>query len=419
MLKKLFPLRRLTLRATLTYISAASAVTASVSSQGREIPFRNAAEVLGEPFPDALVRIQRTTEAEGRAELVRNLVQRISDYGRLLMQDSTVYFVYHGNATKVTVPSDLNGWDASADAMDRLEGTDLFYRTRNVHPAARFEYKLVVDSTWSLDPLNTQTAIGGYGPNSEAWMPGYHPSAEIAYRPNIPHGKIDTLEFKSSLLGRTHPVFVYLPPTYPSLTEDYPSIWVTDGGEYLSLALMNNVLDNLLAEARIRPVIAIFIDPRTNVRDSGTSKRMQDYAMRDTFITALTTELAPRLLRKYRIIGDPRQTAIMGASLGGLIATYAAVTRPDMFGLVAAQSPAYWWNQGAIFQLVRSSQKEDIRFYIDTGTIRDARAESLEMKAALLEQGYEVMYAEYPEGHNWVNWRARIGDILTFFWGTR
>jgi len=41
------------------------------------------------------------------------------------------------------------------------------------------------------------------------------------------------------------------------------------------------------------------------------------------------------------------------------------------------------------------------------------------MRDLLRETGNEVRYGEYPEGHNWGNWSARLDDILEFFWGKR
>jgi len=248
-------------------------------------------------------------------------------------------------------------------------------------------------------------------------MTHYCPTPDILYRNDIEHGTIDTLSFKSTELGRTHPLFVYLPPGYKSSRRKLPTIWVMDGGEYLTLGLMNNVLDNLIADKRIGSVIAVFVDPRTDIRDSGTSMRMHDYTMSDTFVTALTAELRPRLLQNYRISDEPMQSAIMGASLGGLIATYAGFTRPEIFGAVAAQSPTYWWKDEELMHMIESTQRKKLRFYIDTGTIRDAQEESRKMKRMLREKGYAVEYAEYPEGHNWVNWRARLDEILIWFVG--
>ncbi len=168
---------------------------------------------------------------------------------------------------------------------------------------------------------------------------------------------MDTLSIRCKTLGRTHPVFVYRPHGFARTRSQFPVIFVTDGGEYLSLGLMHNVLDNLIAEKRIRPIVAVFIDPRTDIGNSGTSRRMTDYAMSDTFVTFLINDVRSRLLKEYRLTSDPGETAIMGASLGGLIATYAAYSRPEVFGLCAAQSPSYWFNGGAVIRLIRDGRE--------------------------------------------------------------
>lgn len=406
------------IRSAFRYLSLASLLTSAASSKAQSLADSASLDPVPLRFPDFLNRIAATRDKQAKLEMVNTFVENLRARGRLPIEDSTVYFMYAGKARRVCLASDLNGWSAASDTMKRLAGTDFFYLPVTIDPAARFEYKLVVDSAWILDPINQQQAFGGYGPNSEIWMPRYSPPQEIAYRSGIAHGTIDTMVFTSKVLGRTHPVYIYLPQRYRASRKSYPSIYVTDGGEYISLALMLNVLDNLIAGKRIPPIIGVFIDPRTDGKSAGTSTRMKDYAMSDSFVNALANELRSRLTKKYRISSDASQTAIMGASLGGLIATYAALTRPDVFGLCAAQSPAYWFKDSSIFTIAREGHRKDVRFYIDTGTIRDARPDAVRMRDLLVSKGHEVHYGEYPESHNWGNWRARISTILTYFWGT-
>jgi enterochelin esterase family protein len=403
------------LKSLFRYLSAASLLTAAASACQSAVDIRTARDILGETFADFLRRLENESRVEAKRSLVDSLIERVSTKGGPLIEDSTVHFLFRGPARRVSVPSDLNGWNPAADTMHRMAGTDLFVLSKDVASASRFEYKLNVDSSWILDPLNPLQSFGGYGPNSELRMPLYTPPAEILSRPGVARGRIDTLEFKSTLLGRTHPVFVYLPAGYKQTTKNIPSLWVTDGGEYLSLALMHTILDNLIEDGRIGPLISVFIDPRTDIRNSETSKRMVDYALSETLTRALIEELRPLLLRKYRISTSPEETGIMGASMGGLCAVFTAFSRPDVFGFAAAQSPAFWWKDGAILRMIRNSGKKPVRFFVETGTIRDAETESRKMKEILLAKGYPLCYAEHPEAHNWAHWRAYIDDILTCF----
>ncbi|MDL1893765.1 hypothetical protein FBQ87_12900, partial [Sphingobacteriales bacterium CHB3] len=93
--------------------------------------------------------------------------------------------------------------------------------------------------------------------------------------------------------------------------------------------------------------------------------------------------------------------------------------RPDVFGLCAAQSPSFWWMNDSMITLMQQSPKKKIRFYVSTGTIHDAQAKASKMRDVMLAKGYSVHYEEHPEGHNWTNWRARIRNILSYFWKTQ
>ncbi len=366
---------------------------------------------------DFIARAESITDSTERRNAVAAFMREIGRRGAPLTEDSTVSFVFDGRASRVRVASDLNGWNPGTDTMHHLRGTEFYHLSLHADPAARFEYKFVVDSTWILDPVNPRLAMGGYGPNSEVRMPLYRPPQEIVVRPGVPRGRLDTLLFKSTILGRAMPITVYLHPRSAAARKPSPVLFVLDGGEYLSLALMNVVLDNLIADRAITPPVCVFLDPRTNPGDARTSMRMSDYTMSDSFLTALVTEVRPFLMKKYRISRTAAETGIMGASLGGLAAVHAAFERPDVFGLCAAQSPALWWQDARILTRIEREAVRQFRIHIDTGTFRDAQDASRRARDVFTARGYTLQYEEHPEGHNWVNWRARIGTILRFFWG--
>lgn len=356
-------------------------------------------------------RLSAPDRIESADELVGDLAQWVRRNGRPIVGDSTALIFFRGKASRVSFAGDVNSWNPFADTLQRVPGTDLFFLTLHLNPRARIEYKIVVDSLWVLDPANPLTAEGGYGLNSELQMPEYIPPADIQSRPGIPHGAIDTLQFTSTILGRTHPILVYRPA---GEVHSLPLLLVNDGGEYLQLAKMNTILDNCIGEGKIRPLVVAFIDPRTDLRDPKSSHRMDDYTLSPTYLRFLLEELRPFLFKQYSLTNSPEYTGIMGASLGGLISTYAVLQRPDVFGFCAAQSPSYFWRRDSIFTLLPDRRLQS-RFYIDTGTIRDAGEQPEKMAEALQEQGCQVRFLRVPESHNWGNWRARIPTILEYF----
>ena len=371
----------------------------------------------GEKIIGMIHRVFELTNEKERQRAVRMLLDTVAREGRIPITDSSVYFIYAGSARHVFVAGDFNAWSPSSDGMMHVQGTNLFVLNLVLPHAARFEYKFVVDSNWVLDSLNPRTALGGFGSNSEVSLPGYLPPPDTGYRGNVQHGTIDTLEFQSRLLGCSHPVLVYLPPGHTPDTA-MRVLYVTDGGEYLERTRFANVLDNLIAGHRIPPLAGIFVDPRLRLDDSRTNRRMSEYAISDTFLNFLADELRPFLAKSYHITTEPSHTGILGASMGGLISTYAIFRRPDAFGLGAAQSPAYQIRGETIFSKIPPGNHSGVKMYLETGTLHDAEILSRRMKDALTRAGFLVRYVEVPEGHNWINWSGHLADLLTYFWGT-
>jgi len=201
-------------------------------------------------------------------------------------------------------------------------------------------------------------------------------------------------------------------------TEPLPVLYVLDGGEYISRARMNQTLDNLLADGRLRPLIVVFFDPRTDPRDPASNKRQTDYILNGLFVRAMVEELAPFISGRYSVAGTPDKTAIMGASLGGLASTYAVWRSPDVFGVALIQSPSYWWEEEKLLGLIGRTPTRGGRFWIGTGTIHDAQEVAPRMRDLLRSQGREVTYTEIPQGHNWTHWQSRIPAALSFFVGS-
>lgn len=364
-------------------------------------------------------RVQGISDSLERRKAVADFLRATTPTGCPLIDDSTVTFVYEGPGTSVAVAGDMNDWNPSTGEMKRLQGTRFFYRTFSIDPAGRSEYKLVVDASWILDPRNPRTVMGGLGLNSELRMPAYVPPPSVVPAPGIFPGRIDTLLFRSVLLACAHPAMVYTPASYAASADTLPVLFVMDGGEYLALTEMRGTLDYLIGAKRITPVVVVFLDPRTDIRSPESSRRMAEYALNDTFIQAVVSELRPMIGSRYRIAMDAARTAIMGVSMGGLIATYAGLTRPDIFGLCAAQSPSYWWEKRRLVRFIAIARTMPLKMYIDTGTLYDVQEEARAARDAFLARHAALHYEEHPEGHNWLNWRSRIPSILSYFWGTQ
>jgi enterochelin esterase-like enzyme len=325
-----------------------------------------------------------------------------------IVEDSLATFVYYGRVgLRVTVPSDLNRWDTKMHQMERVMETDLYYLTLELPRDARIDYKFYVDTVWMMDPMNPNTVTGGFGPNSELRMPDYEFPEEIVPNDTIPHGVIEVHHFESRVMNNSRNIHVYTPAGYEE-GGSYHTIFVQDGGEYISLGSMVDVLDNLIQAGTIPPVIAVFIDP---------VDRNFEYWANPDYERVVVDEILPFVRGRYGIAREPEKTAIMGASLGGAISLFISADRPEIFGKCGSQSGAFGLDGGKLYDKMEKLPTQPVDFYLDTGVIGDLDADNIRMKDILEMKGYNLMYQEFNEGHSWGNWRAHLDDMLVFFWG--
>ncbi len=323
-----------------------------------------------------------------------------------------VIFLYRGPASTVVLAGDMNRWTQKAK-FTLVAGTDLFYFSSYFELDARLDYKLVLDGKeWIFDPLNSRRITGGFGPNSFFAMPEYSLPPEFDSHSNIPHGTIEEIAFNSRILGNSRTVKIYLPPSYAASHAHYRSLYVHDGIDYLNLAKINEIVDVMIHRNEIPPIILVMVPPVDRDREYWTSA---------DFARAFATELVPTIEKRYRTETTPESRGILGASLGGLIAVYIVGQYPHVFGNCAGQSSAFF--PDSEFEKIWTSPKSGIRFHLDVGTYeqnysqRDLLNGNRRMLDFLRAKGYAVDYREVHEGHSWGSWRARIPEVLRFFWG--
>ncbi len=323
-------------------------------------------------------------------------------------QDSLAHFLFRGNANGINVPGDANYWNTGAFPMTRISGTDLWYHSEIFEPDARLDYKFLLNgNSWILDPLNPQQVSGGYGPNSELQMPFYVPPPEIHYYPGIPHGRLQDTLFYSSIMGNSRTIRIYLPPDYSTRPDSFPVILFHDGLEYLSLASVQNILDFLISQQRIKPVIGVFVPP---------VNRTEEYAgsLKNAFSRFIVEEVLVWVDGKFRTRKNAEARATLGASNGGNIALWLGLHYPQVFSKIAGQSSNV---EDSIADGFSDGPQLNLRFYLDVGTYDISlilnRVKNLE--TILNNRGYNYTCRIYHEGHSWGNWRAHVDNAMEMF----
>lgn len=369
-------------------------------------------------FRDSLSALVSISEATRRDSLIAEFWQDLKSASRIPFAiGDSVAFLYNGPASSIRWVGDFNQWGRIATGYGtRLVPTNLWIWETIFPSEARLDYKIIRNgSEWILDPANPYKQMGGFGYNSELRMPDYVYPTETIARAGTPKGMLSGWQIISShSLGYDVNFRVYIPYGYEHMA-DLPCIYVTDGQEYSDdlMGSMKIVLDNLIYDQKIRPIIAVFVSP-VNPYNNRDNRRMMEYNMNPSFLDFFLKELIPWVQSHYRVSGKPGERAILGTSMGGLNSMYFGLQGYSLFGCIAIQSPAFEQNR-SIYTMADTSTVLPIRIAMTTGSIYDTENAARTMKGILESKGYALYYKEVPEGHSWGNWRALLDDILTFF----
>ncbi len=373
-----------------------------------------------EEFQSALDEVLNTSDATERASRLDALWNRLIENNQIpLTIGTTAIFLYRGEAEHVEWRGDFTNWERRQRAVGQRQGeTDLWMMTQEFPADARFDYKIVLNrDEWILDPNNPYQQMGGFGPNSELRMPEFEPSPYVEFREDIEHGTLtDDQTIASVRLGYSVNFRVYRPAQYDEL-DDLPVVYVTDGQDYANDAMgsMVIVLDNLIAEGLIEPVMAVFIDPR-DPDDSTFNRRESELITNDAYAAFIATELVPLIDVLYDTNPTPDARVIFGMSLGGLNAAFVGFNYDDVFGMVAINSPAFWVDT-SIYYEYENTDRLPLNIFMTTGCPWDTCEDARQMREILELQGYPLHYIEVNDGHSWGNWRRLVDDMLIYFFG--
>lgn len=149
-------------------------------------------------------------------------------------------------------------------------------------------------------------------------------------------------------------------------------------------------------------------------RSTGDAKR---------YLKFVASELKPFIDARYLTQPGPRTTSMVGSSMGGLVALYAVLYQPRVFGAVAALSPSVWWDERVVFQdFARMPRQPEVRLWVDTGTAEPGWEALPLFRDVLVGRGWvpggDLAYHEIPDApHSEAAWGARVGDVLKFLVG--
>jgi predicted alpha/beta superfamily hydrolase len=232
------------------------------------------------------------------------------------------------------------------------------------------------------------------------------------------------IERDSAILGRKHLVRVYLPPGYDENTlRRYPVFYMQDGknlffpeeaflGREWGVGEALRLLDTMSAVDRV-VVVGVH-----------SGDRMGEYTQPgyEAYARSVVEEVKPEVERKIRVFTSPRETGVLGSSLGGVVSFYMAWQHPEAFGLAACMSSTFS-HRDDLVERVLSEPKGPAKFYLDSGWPGDNYEVTLAMAMALARRGYrqreDFLHLAFPlEEHDERAWGRRLHLPLQLGVGT-
>jgi enterochelin esterase family protein len=315
--------------------------------------------------------------------------------------------------------------------MEKLKNTNLWYISCKIRNDIRFQYCFSVndslDDDWDArfekiihDTLNKNFLFIEDEEENEILSYVVMPNAKehiwLKENEHTPKGTINEFSFKSENLEEHRRIRVYTPHGYEKTNKPYKFLVLTDGDEYLNVLSVKPVLDNLIAEKRLPPIVVLFID--------STDTREEELTCSDTFVDIVAGEFIPWFRENYNVSLESSNGIIGGLSLGGLTAAYIGLKHSEIFGNVLSQSGSFWYKPEEcknpesacwISSEFKKIEKLPLKFYLNVGILEEKDnmiGVNKILRNVLKTKGYEVDYEEFKGGHDYLCWGENLANGL-------
>lgn len=245
------------------------------------------------------------------------------------------------NATEVTVTGEF--MSGSKSLAKDSEG--IWSLTTEPLPPEIYAYNFTIDGVKTIDPANAEVKTGSTAQTIQSLLevPGDTPAFYDA-RP-VPHGEIRTVWYESKSLHTTRRVTVYTPPGFDASGRTrYPTLYLLHGANadeaaWTKLGHVNLILDNLLAEKKIKPFVVVM--PFGYGTPPGTEPFTGGFGgISSSFSKDFLGDIIPYVEARFPVYKDRNHRALAGLSMGGVESLTIGLNHLELFSYVGGFSAA-------------------------------------------------------------------------------
>jgi predicted alpha/beta superfamily hydrolase len=265
-------------------------------------------------------------------------------------------------------------------------------------------YHLTIDGGVFNDP----GTLNFYG--STRWESGIEIPAhdqDFYALKDVPHGNVVQILFPSKSTNTSRRAFVYTPPGYEKDQSTKYSVlylqhgWGEDETAWSNQGHANLIMDNLIAEGKIKPFIIVMTYGMTNdVRIGG----LRNFDIKP-FQTVLIDELIPYVDSHFRTIADQSHRAMAGLSMGGMETHTITLANQDVFAYYGLLS-------GGTYNPDEIKDKSKVKLiFMSCGSFENPDGVNNSAKT-LKEAGYNaVSYVSPNTRHEFQTWRRSLHEL--------
>ena len=269
-------------------------------------------------------------------------------------------------------------------------------------------YHLTIDGGVFNDP-GTHNYFGSCRWESGIEIPA--PDQDFyACRQDIPHGTVSEVLYPSPSTGEMQTAMVYLPPTYGKLVkgkqERFPVLYLQHGwGEnetsWGKQGHAGLIMDNMIAEGKIKPFIVVMAYGLTNNIKFGT---IGQFTAKE-FETLLVDELVPFIDKNYLTKANKWSRAMAGLSMGGVETKLITLRRPEAFGYYGLLS-------GGQYAPEDIKDPKQVRLIFESCGSKE-RPEAIGKSVdALKAAGFNAVgYISEGTAHEFLTWRRSLREM--------
>ena len=263
-------------------------------------------------------------------------------------------------------------------------------------------YHLTIDGGTFNDP-GTHNYFG-----STRWESGIEIPAPdqdfYAMRFDIPHGNVRQVLFPSNSTNSVRRAFVYTPPMYDkNKKEKYPVLylqhgWGEDETAWSNQGHANLIMDNLIADGKIKPFIIVMTYGMTNDIKFGG---LNSFTAED-FEKVLVDELVPYIDANFKTKATKKYRAMAGLSMGGMETKLITLRRPEVFG-------AYGLLSGGQYEPSDIKDKNQVDLIFESCGSKE-RPDGINSSVSHLKEAGFNAHGYISEGtaHEFLTWRRSL-----------